>query len=318
MNEHDLVAQVRQLASELGRVPTKTEFISNMKGSFYQITILFGSYTKLLKAAGLETYDERRTKRNKSGLTNEIFRRDLSEVLDEYAPREPAEKISYTPTLIIPDTHFPFVNQYVLEAAYKFAEKHKPKRIIQIGDLYDMYCHAKFPRSHNIYTPAQEEEMARSGAEKMWLTLRSICPDAECVQLKGNHDIRPLKRTLESLPSLERVVSVYLDRLMTFDGVRLISDPREEYIVEGIEFIHGHYSRLGQHRDYALMNAVCGHAHVGGVVFRRARGQTLWELNAGLAGDPESKALSHTPQRIVAWTPGFGWIDEYGPRFIPA
>lgn len=55
----------------------------------------------------------------------------------------------------------------------------------------------------------------------------------------------------------------------------------------------------------------------GGVVFRKIRGQTLWELNAGYMADPHAKGLTYTPQRITHWTEGLGWTDEYGPRFIP-
>lgn len=313
----EVLAELRSVADSLNKVPTRAEFVNNVKSGQLKIECTFGTYNALLQAAGLMTFDERRLKRNKNGLTNQIFSRDIEAVLAERPPPVVVEQPRLSRTLVIPDTHFPFENKRVLEAAYRFAEIHKPKRIVQVGDLYDMYCHTKFPRSQNLFNPAEEEKLSRAGAETMWKELQKASPGADCVQLTGNHDIRPLKRTLESLPSLEHVVKKYLDVLMTFEGVTLIPDPRQEYIVEGIEFIHGHYGKLGAHRDYALMNAVCGHIHTGGAVFKRIRGQTLWELNCGLAGDPEAKALGYTPQKITHWTPGFGWIDEYGPRFIP-
>lgn len=316
VDEHELVIAVKNLAIELGRTPTLAEFAATYAGIHGKLRTTFGSYTILLTRAGLDTYSARRNGK-KRALTNEIFERSVSEVLGEKLPEIIVPAAAYTPTLIIPDCHFPWVNPRVLEAAYKWASEHKPKRIIQVGDLYDMYAHSRFPKSLNIYMPEEEERVARAGAELMWKTLREICPDAECVQLKGNHDIRPAKQTMAHLPALEHVIAQYIDKLMSFDGVLLIRDVRQEYIVDGIEFIHGHYSRLGQHRDYAIMNAVCGHIHVGGAVFKRVRGQTLWELNAGLAGDPEAKALGYTPQKMTHWTPGFGWIDAYGPRFVP-
>jgi hypothetical protein len=42
----------------------------------------------------------------------------------------------------------------------------------------------------------------------------------------------------------------------------------------------------------------------------------LFELNSGLAGDPEAKGLTYTPQKITVWTPGFGAINKYGPQFV--
>lgn len=50
--------------------------------------------------------------------------------------------------------------------------------------------------------------------------------------------------------------------------------------------------------------------------FKRIGGKTLYELNAGYLGDPESKALSYTPTKITNWTLGWGYIDEDGPRFV--
>jgi hypothetical protein len=314
VDQHDLVSAVKSLAAELGQTPTRAQFERHIKGGKYAIERAFRSYSVLLQAAGLETYAERRKPKP---LSNEIFERDIGEALSEYKPTEPVAQVRYTPTLIIPDTHFPFVNHRVLDAIYAFADKYKPEHVIQIGDLYDLYSHGRFPRSHNVYMPKEEEELGRKGAEAMWAEINRIVPKARKTQVKGNHDLRPLKQTLAVLPSLEHVVSKYLDELMTFPGVDLVIDPRQELIIEGVAYIHGHYSRLGQHRDFMLMNAVRGHDHMGGVSFKRFRGQTFWELTCGLAGDPESKALSYTPQRMTHWCPGFGFIDEYGPRFIP-
>lgn len=66
-----------------------------------------------------------------------------------------------------------------------------------------------------------------------------------------------------------------------------------------------------------LMNTVRGHDHVGGVSFRQIHGKTIWELDAGLAGDYDSKAMSYMPQKMTKQTQGFANIDVYGPRFIP-
>lgn len=308
LDQHQLICELKDHAIELGRTPTRDEFVKRIKQR--QVLDELGGYAVLCQAAGLDGAGRVRK------LTSAIFERHVAEVIAQHEPIAPIPQANYTKTLCIGDTHFPFVSQRVLDFIYEWAEKNKPRRIVQIGDLYDMYCASKFPRSQNVYSPEEEETLARHGAETMWSTLRRICPEAECVQLKGNHDIRPLKRTLESAPSLEHVIAKHLDHLMTFDGVKLIVDPRQEYIVDGIQFIHGYRSKLGDHRDYTLMHTVCGHSHVGGVTFKRLRGQTLWELNCGYAGDPESKALGYTPQRLTHWTHGLGAIDELGPRFV--
>jgi hypothetical protein len=47
-----------------------------------------------------------------------------------------------------------------------------------------------------------------------------------------------------------------------------------------------------------------------------ANGTSVYELNAGYLGDPHAKALSYTASKLIDWTHGFGFIDEFGPRFI--
>lgn len=274
---------------------------------FLQLT--FGSFDVFCQAAGLDPEP-------KIKLTNEIFQVDLEKHLKDYSPFQKKPKIAYADTLVLGDVHFPFTLQWALDEIYKYAEKRKPKRIIQVGDLYDMYAHSKFPRSLNIYTPNQEEDLARKMAEDMWKTLLSIAPNAECVQIMGNHDIRPVRRTLEVQPTMERAASRHVQQLMTFDGVKLIADSRQEYFFDDIMVLHGYGSKSGQHRDYNQMNVIKGHNHKGYTVFKRIREQTLWELDPGFLGDPEAKAFGYTAQKNHDMTTGFGWVDESGPRFI--
>ncbi len=312
MDAHDLVSKLKDLAIDLGRTPSRDEFTKTIKGGKHHITRAFGTYAVLVQASGLDPVSTTRQKK----LGNEIFERDLVEVLEAHEPRPRQPPPKYEPTLIIGDTHFPFVLDQALEAIYSRISILKPKRVIQVGDLYDAYAHSKFPRSLNVYSPQQEEKLGREGAEKMWKTIRSIVPQAECVQLLGNHDIRPLKRTIESLPALEHVIVRYLHELMTFEGVTLISDSRQEYFFDDVQVLHGYRTGLGSHRDHNLKNTVCGHTHKGGVTYRRVAGRTLWELNAGLVGDPESKVMGYTPQKTHDCTVGWGEIDELGPRFV--
>lgn len=309
-----LIQALQALVLELGRVPIRNEFVS--KGySCNMIADAFGGYAELCRAAGLEP--------NKPGprrrITTEVFNRSLTAHLEQHAAPELPMPSPYEPTLFIPDTHFPFEHQPTLQQIYAFAAKHKPKVIVQLGDLYDAYSHAKFPRSHNIFTPKEEAQLSRKKAEAFWQALKQASPQSRCIQLVGNHDVRPLRRILEVYPEAEDWIAQAMSRMVTFDGVETVYDSREELHLPGnVTAHHGFLSRLGQHRDYTHSNVVCGHTHTGGVVYRQLKGQVLWELNAGLAGDPTAKGLSYTPIRTVPWTLGWGWLDEYGPRFIPA
>lgn len=312
---HELVTAVRDYALELGRTPTRTEFEEHVKGGNYKLRKA-GGYSTLLQAAGLEseTRDGKPTK-----ITNKIFERPLEPHLDAYQPRQTLKHDPYPRIAVISDIHWPFSNQRVLDAFYAFVEYHKPEYVIINGDAWDLYSHSKYPRSINIYTPREEQELARKGNEEFWRQIKARCPAAQCVQMLGNHDIRPLKRVLETYPAAEDWVEKIMRELFTFDGVKTVFDYREELMLPGnIMVHHGYRSKLGDHRDYSHFNSIVGHTHLGGSVFRKIRGSVLWELNSGVAGDPESKGLAYTPQKITHWTSGFGWVDAYGPRFIPA
>lgn len=91
-----------------------------------------------------------------------------------------------------------------------------------MGDLLDMYSHSKFPKSQNVYTPKDEEEAGIKKARELWAAIRKASPNSKCVGLLGNHDIRPLKRTLESAPQLEHWIEKYFKDLMQFDGVEMM------------------------------------------------------------------------------------------------
>lgn len=311
--QHELVLRIKELASELGRTPTKAEFITRYYGADYRIRTGFGSYTVLLKAAGLDTYEERRSQK----ITNEIFRRDISTHLKDYQPRAITEQAKYPSAAIISDIHWPFANQRVVDKFLEYVSGHQPHWVIINGDAWDMYSHSKYPRSHNVFTPRDEQSLAREKNTSFWKSIREKSPNSKCVQMMGNHDIRPLKRVLEVYPAAEDWVAKALEELFTFDGVKTVFDSREElFLNETTIVFHGYRSQLGAHRDYTLLNCINGHTHLGGVSFRRIRGTTIYELNSGVAGDPESKGLSYTPQKITHWTPGFGVIDQFGPRFI--
>lgn len=186
--------------------------------------------------------------------------------------------------------------------------------IVQVGDLYDLFSFSKYPRSLNVGTPKDEILQGRAMAEEFWRLLQKRCPKATCYQLLGNHDERPAKRILEKAPELEALIDI--KHLWEFKGVKTIHDPREELMLDGIYFQHGFRSKLGDHAKFNQASTVCGHSHVGGVVFFPLRDKILFELNAGyLAGDEEP--MRYTRQSLTRWTHGFGIIDALGPRFVP-
>lgn len=316
MDKHEALQELKRIAFELGHTPSRNEFRSNSSITSHNILKLFGGYTQFLSAAGLEPAKPHR-------IDNSIFNRNITKHLDEYEPLPDVPAPVYTkfgayPKIMsISDIHWPFCNRRLIAAFLDRVLELQPDYIFINGDAWDMYSHSKYPRSHNVFTPREEENLSRKFNEDFWVEVRKRAPKAKLIQMMGNHDIRPMKRIIESYPEAEDWVKERLAKMFTFEGVETIFDPRHEYIIGDIAIFHGYRGKLGDHRDYTHFNCINGHTHLGGTVFRKIRNTVLWELNSGLAGDPMSKGLTYTPQKITHWTPGWGEVDEFGPRFVP-
>lgn len=310
----DLVNKLKDMAIELGRIPTRDEFIKQVKGGHNAIRYCFGSnngtYAKLLLAAGFQPNRKRK-------IDDSIFNKPIERHLEEYEPLTVNIKTAESPTIAcISDIHFPWESQKVLDRFYEYISKEKPNYVVLAGDAADMLAHSKFPKSMNNYSPKEEMALARQKNEDLWKNIKLSNEKAQCFQMLGNHCTRPLKRILETYPEAEDWVTQKLQEMFTFPGVKTIYDPREELIIGNIMIHHGYRTKLGDHMNYALMNFICGHTHQPGVHYRKVRGSHLWEMNCGLAGDMNSKAMSYTHQKSTIWVNSFGVVDKYGPRVI--
>jgi len=320
--QHSILSELKSLASELGKVPTRDEFLNFSKHSRHSIAKAFGSFSAAILAAGMggcaaETREQRAAKKRKQEIKG-IFNTDIVEHIKSQIERKPISiKVPGTKSiLVIGDTHFPFVCHDTLALIFYWCEIMQPDYVVQVGDLYDMFAHSKFPRTHLTFNPRDEIEHGFFMAKEMWSRIKKLCPHARCYQMRGNHDARPLKRILECYPEGEVFFSI--EKYFEFKDVVNHADYREELVIENIIFHHGYLTKLGAHADYNMNNTVVGHTHKGGVVYRNTPNGVIWELNAGYCGDPTSKALSYMPQKITKSTKGFGFIDALGPRFIAA
>lgn len=310
MDEHDLISQLKGLAQELGTTPTRGQYLKHCGKGGHKYIKYWINWNDFVNAAGLAPNHERK-------ITNKIFERNIETHLESYEPKKDIEHPPYPTIGIWSDLHRPFINKKVEARVLEYVGDVKPEWFFENGDGDDQLSHSKFPRSHNIFTPREERDLCRKQHVEFWAEARRRSPLTKFKKMLGNHDIRPIKRILESYPEGEDWIIEGLRRDYSYDGVETIFDHREEVIIGDIAIFHGYRGKLGDHRDFTLMNCINGHSHVGGAVFRRIRGQTIWELNTGLSGDPEAKGLTYTPQKITNWTPGFGSVDVKGPRFYP-
>jgi UDP-2,3-diacylglucosamine pyrophosphatase LpxH len=219
-------------------------------------------------------------------------------------------------TLVIPDQHFPFVNQDHLASVVSAAKELKPTFIVNVGDTYDMYSFSRFARSMDVVTPREELRQGREMAECMWADLQKAAPKALCFQVLGNHEERIRKRIMDRAPEYEAILERPISELTEFSKVTSLGSSKSELVINDTVFIHGWSTTPGFHVRYFLQNVVHGHTHRGGVSYVAVKGKTLFELDCGFIADADSLPLEYRETKTSSWHPGFGFIDKFGPRFI--
>jgi predicted phosphodiesterase len=312
VKQQELINKLRDLAIELNRTPYWHEVTKVV--STTMIYKHFGSLPVLIQAAGLEP-----AKKAKK-ITNDIFNVNIEDHLDKYTQEsdkiEPL-KIYSDNYAVISDIHWPFHHAHKMEQFLERTKKKKYDLVIINGDARDFYSHTKFPRSHNIFTPKEENALGRKLNDDFWSKIKDINPDAKCYQTMGNHSARPLKRIIEEYPEAEEWIADALKKEFTFEGVTTLYDPRDFLLLnDEIAIMHGYKSQLGAHRDQHLMSCITGHTHRPGVVYRRMFNKIIFEANSGFMGNPAAKGLTYTSSKLTEWVNGFLEGDDLGIRFI--
>lgn len=218
--------------------------------------------------------------------------------------------------IILGDLHFPFHHKRAFNAVMQRIKSKKFDIVIQIGDLFDQYCFSKFTRK-NVMLPDREIKYARDLSVKMWREIKKYQKKAKLYQILGNHDIRLIKRAEEKLPEAQDLIKFTMLELYNFDGVKTISDPRDELILDTVWFTHGFLSKIGDHVKKFHVSCVHGHRHRGEVTFLPIRNKMFFELDVGFLADSNKEPLAYQPTKTNNWTLGWGEIDEFGPRFVP-
>jgi|GEM_PF-2442300 len=309
-----MLNELRDLASELKRAPTMNEYIKAYGHTRHFISIMFGGFSPLLQSLGLTPHKAKK-------IDDSIFEvKDIESHLNKYNQEsdiiDPV-KVSSNNWCVVSDVHYPFHHEKKLEEFFQRAEKKKYDLWILNGDVRDMYSHAKFPRSHNIFTPREENTLGRKLTEEFWARAKKINPKARLFLTMGNHSVRPMKRIMEEYPEAEDWIAEAMKREFSFDGVTTLFNSRDFILLnEEIAVFHGYKMKLGDHRDQHLMSCITGHTHRPGIVYRRMFNKIIFEANSGFMGNPAAKGLTYTSSKLTEWVNGFLEGDEFGPRFI--
>lgn len=218
--------------------------------------------------------------------------------------------------LVLPDLHFPWAHWEGLDMAHRWAKKHKPDLVIQLGDITDQKGWSRWPGDTDDPNPEDEFEQMIAGMKEMG----KMFPKMEV--LTGNHDRRLYIKASESkLP--KRMVKT-MQELVGNKKWNWHVDPRQKLIVPSprgkILFVHGDENG-GTPIAKAVaigMNVCQGHTHKTSVTYRQTIDQFVWGFEAGHLMDVQSKAADYSASSSIGSACGFGVIKHGVPYWIPA
>lgn len=317
--QNQILSELKRLHLNIGRVPTRADVVTQSPVTKHQIDVAFGTFTEALKAAGLDPKSQRQSAIRR---VNQVFTGNINDLVSRTSrPQKGIEDLigfgEWPESLYAGDLHAPFWNEDAVQKFIVLVERLAPtlKYIFQVGDAFDFWSFARFARSHLIIRPDEELRLGRKMMEHFWEQVRTAAPKARLIQLLGNHDIRPMKKLIESsAPELEAFIDI--KKWFEFDGVETFHDPREPYMLKDVAVHHGHLSPLGAHR-INLGHNIHGHTHRGGYVESKINGRFLFELDCGYLGDQSKKAFNYTPVKENAWSLGGGFLGRFSGAFIP-
>ena len=225
--------------------------------------------------------------------------------------------------IAIPDLHFPWAHNRAVDWCVREVRRLRPKRVVQLGDLYDQYCFSKYPKNPNVSTPRDELQRGRKLAQKFWHAITKASPDSERVQLLGNHDVRVNKRIAERLPELQGLVN--LDDLYGFPDVQTLDTDRDAYEFQlrpghKVVVLHGWMTKVGSHLNhFENRSVIFGHVHRPHLLQRLGKPgrPNLFELNCGYMADPMAPVFEYGGTVEKRWQIGYGLVDANGrPDFV--
>jgi len=275
---HDLVAHLKKLASELGRVPTRVQFCDSFVGGDYKLRHLFGNYGTLISAAGLTPNSEKMDQDprlelklrkqfekicSKKTLVESFFTHTLNlEELFQRAGNPEILKLN-----LMPDLHVKHRDRVSFNAYLKFLEYYAPDIHLNIGDFLDCDGASHWPSQ--VLQPRRLVPEAKDG-RLIYDEIRRRTPNCSTyLYCEGNHE-NWIKQALLQMPEFfdgleELGMDITLEKLLDLQKHNIQLFPVNDLVQIGkANFTHGWYAgrtHTKTHMDTLKANIFYGHTH---------------------------------------------------------
>lgn len=204
--------------------------------------------------------------------------------------------------LVIPDTHFPFEKEGLLEHCREIQEKYKCGRVVHIGDEVDNCAVSQWEKDPDGFSAGTEASLAQ---EKMKIWYKVFPEVFVCI---GNHTARPF-RLAKANGMPKKFVKSYEEAWEAPKGWKW----SENWEFDDVLYTHGTgfsgssaaITIATRHRQ----NTVIGHIHSqAGIQYSASKIDLVWGMQVGGSLDDKSYAAYYAKDQLRKSIVGCGVV----------
>ena len=318
-SKHDLLAKLKAMADDLGRVPTRAEFRMAHGENYQKVFGPRNAYTAFVAAAGFPLGEGAPAKQKPPRFKFErrklesfsIFQADLQELIKK-AGIGPAESLR---VICMPDTHVQFADHDALACFLRFVEWYRPHVFIIMGDFIDAEGISHWP-------PMDMEPRVFSHelriARKVLEDIAAATPGCILrVYLEGNHENWITQAMAQKMPNFffgleEFGIMPDLSKCLDLEGFGYELVPMNHLFNLGkAYFTHGLFcgaNHQKKHLDTIKKSIYYGHTHDEMNLHQPTIDGTIEAASMGCLCRLDAKFLKGKPNN---WVHGFGIFEFF-------
>lgn len=325
-SQHEIVADIKRVAKELGRSPTRDEYLSKGNFSQRQIRNHFNGFSSALKQSGLTP---RTTKESVPSDIKAIIkskesfqkRKNLETLFDEqitpYIGKYDKPHKEILTIIAGSDFHSVWADPFCLHVFIDSCKRIQPDVIALVGDVFDFYAISSFSKDPSRLMKLQAE--IDYVVKYIFKPLREACPNSQIDLFIGNHEWRLFKYLAGEATGLSSLRCLQFNELLELDQYQINLVAKKSFLTKKESAIknykvykdlyvltHGtsiaKLPAMIELKKYNLSGA-SGHVHRHQVYFERdLSGEKAWTSMGCMCRLESGEEYIHD---IVTWNQGF-------------
>lgn len=303
-----MVEALKAISLEIGRTPTREQFLQKSKYNRYNIEAVFGGYVYFLEAAGKRSVNHKKV--DKQEIREKVFEKLKKDVEEKKSGLYPP-KITHR-LLCISDMHHPYGHPDTVKFLTDLHEKYNFDTILIGGDEVDSHAMSFHDHNPDLLSPGHELQAAIKSLQPLY----TLFPEAKV--LSSNHgDLFYRKGKHHGFP-----------RHVLKDYNEVIEAPStwewaEEHIFQfpnGQKAIahHGYSSNILMASKKRAMSLIQFHFHsTFSIQFWKNREALFFALQCGSLVDDTSLAMEYNKLVLERPILGVGAVIDGIPRLFP-